>query len=138
MFACGVEEQRDFGGGASEAAEKSTRGHGADENAGVARVALHTNTVAENCAAGVGAGGVHGDNSDSLVLLAMLSGETIDQRALSRAGGAGDAGEIGCAGLREKNFQQGLGLRGGIFDRGDAARNGPNFSSTALLLPFLN
>jgi hypothetical protein len=104
MFARGVKEQRDFGRGAGEAAKESARGHRTDEDASVAGVALHTDTIAENCAARVGAGRVHGDNSYALVLFAMLRRDAIDQSALSRAGRASDAGEIGCASLREKNF----------------------------------
>ena len=70
-LACGVEEKRNFSGGTSQAAEESARGHGADENAGVAGVALHANAIAENSAAGVGAGGIDGDDADGLVALAM-------------------------------------------------------------------
>src|SRR5882724_1014974 len=74
MLARSVEKQRHFGGGASEAAKKSTRGHGANENAGVTGMALHSNAIAKDCAASVGTGGIYRDYADAFVLLAMLSG----------------------------------------------------------------
>ena len=49
-----IEQQRHFGGGARQAAQKTARGHRADEDAGVAGVALHADAVAQNRAAGVG------------------------------------------------------------------------------------
>ena len=138
MLACGVEKQRDFGGGASEAPKKSTSGHGANENAGVTSVALHADTIAEDCAAGVGTGGIYGDDTDAFVLLAVLGGDAIDQCAFSRAGCTGDSGEIGGTSLREKNFQQRLGLRGMIFNSSDSAGDGAGFSGADLLRPFLD
>src|SRR6266849_6454935 len=106
MLACGVEKQRDFGGGASEAPKKSACSHGANENAGVTGVALHADAIA--------------------------------QCAFPRAGCTGDSGEIGGTSLREKNFQQRLGLRGMIFNSSDSAGDGAGFSGADLLGPFLD
>ena len=82
VLASSVEQQRDFGGGASEAAEKSASGHGANENSGVAGVALHANAIAENCAAGVGAGGIDGNDADGFVAVCD-SARRGDRRACS-------------------------------------------------------
>src|ERR1043166_5487507 len=49
-FACSVEKQSDLGGGAREAAEKSARGHGTDEDSRVAGMTLHADSVAKDCA----------------------------------------------------------------------------------------
>src|SRR6266853_2269162 len=118
MLARGVEKQRDFGGGASEAAKKSARSHGANENAGVTGVALHADTIAEDCSAGVGTGGIYGDDTDAFVLLAMLGGDAIDQCAFSRAGCTGDSGEIGGTSLRGRSRQRHVAIIS--FPRADA------------------
>ena len=104
FFACGVQDECDFGSGSRKAAEKTACGHGADEDAGVAGMALHADAIAENGAAGVRAGGIDGDDSDFLAGFAIVSGEAVDERAFAGARSAGDAGEIGGASVRKKNL----------------------------------
>ncbi len=101
VFACCVKQQRNIRGGARQAAEKSAGGHRANENSFVVRVALHANAVAQNRAAGEWAGGIDRDNADRFAFFAITCGEPIDQRALARAGRAGDADHIGAAGAEE-------------------------------------
>ncbi len=103
---CRIEEQSHFGGSAGQPAEKPARGHGADENACVRGVALHANAIAQNRASGIRAGGINGDDANGFLALAVIRGQAIDQRALARARGAGNAGEIGLPGMREQDAQQ--------------------------------
>ena len=63
VFAGGVHQQRQVGGGARQAAEAAARGHGADEDAGVGVVLLHADAVAQNGAAGDAAGGIDRDDA---------------------------------------------------------------------------
>ena len=65
IFSGRVEEQRRVSRGLRQSAEKSARGHGADEDVRVGGVALHADAVAENRAAGERAGGIHGDDADA-------------------------------------------------------------------------
>ena len=66
VLAGGVEDQRDFAGGARQAAEVAARRHAADEDAGVGGVRLHAHAIAEDGAAGERAGRIDGDDADRL------------------------------------------------------------------------
>ena len=101
VLAGGVEDERGVGGRARQPAEVAARRHAADEDAGVGDVRLHADAVAEDRAAGVRAGRIDRDDADGLARSAELRDQAIDQRALAGAGRAGDAGEIGAAGVRE-------------------------------------
>ncbi len=54
-------------------------------------MALHANAVAEDRAAGSAAGRIDRDDGDASYRAAQLRGQGVDQRALARAGRAGDA-----------------------------------------------
>src|SRR5207302_1162132 len=102
-LACRVEEQRNFGCGAREATKKSASSHGANEDSRVTGVRLHADTVAQYRSASVRTGGIDGDHANGFVLLSMVSGDAIDQRAFAGARSAGDPGEIGCTGEWKEN-----------------------------------
>src|SRR5215469_8086107 len=138
MLARCIEEKSDFRRSTREAPEKTSGGHGADENAAVAGVTLHADAVAENGAARVRACGVDGHDADALFLLAIVRGEAIDQRAFARAGRAGNASEIGLTGMREELSQQILRFGGMIFNRGDGPGDGAHIAIEDLGGPIVN
>ena len=102
----GIQKRGDVGGGAGQSTERAARGHAADVDAGVGKVVLHADAVAENRAAGVGAGGIDGDDGDGAILLAIKAGELIDQRALPRARRTGQADDPSFACVWEDCFEQ--------------------------------
>src|SRR5262249_11451861 len=106
VAAGGVEHQRNVGARAGESSQRASRGHAADVNAGVGKVVLHADAVAEDGATGVGAGGIDGDDADFLVPFAIELGELVHQRALARARRPGNADGQGASGVREKLLEQ--------------------------------
>src|SRR3954470_5982256 len=82
---------------------------------------LHTNAVAKNCSAGVRTGGIDRDNSDGLLLLAIMLGQVIDQRAFAGAGRArqADCSRFTC--VREYFLEQINPSGRMVLDRGDRA-----------------
>ncbi len=118
----GVHQAGQVGGGTGQAADGSASGHGADEDSGIGVVLLHADTIAEDGAAGDPTAGVHGEDGESLPTLAQFQRERIHQRALARAGRAGDAHDARVAGGRLQ-FPQGLeGLWIAILDAGGQTR----------------
>ena len=82
---------------------------------------LHTDTVAQNRPAGVRAGRVDRDDSDGLLLLAIVLGELIDQRALARSRRSSQTDHSRLAGVREERLEQ-IGTAGSaILDCRDGA-----------------
>ena len=80
-----------------------------------------TDAVAEECAAGEGAGGVDGDDADGAIGMSKLLGETVDQSALARARCAGDADAEGAADVWEAGGQDGGRFGRIVFNEGDGA-----------------
>lgn len=101
IFAAGFEYEGYVGGREREAAESAARGHRTSVEAGVTLVILKTDAIAEECAAGEGAGGIDSEDADGLLGIAKAAGEAIDQRALACSGGAGDADADGAACVEE-------------------------------------
>ena len=97
IFARRIEQQREIGGGTGEAACRAAGGHGADEDAAIAVMALHADAIAEDRAAGNAAGGIDSENADRLSLAAECARERVDQRALAGARRPGDADDEGAA-----------------------------------------
>ena len=124
IFAAGFEDESDVGGGEGESAERAAGGHGAGVEAGVTVAILETNAIAEDGAAGEGAGGVDGDDADGFAGIAKSAGEAVDEGALAGAGRAGDADAEGAAGVRETGGEQGGGFGCVVFDEGDGAGEG--------------
>jgi len=95
-----VHRQGDLQRRLGEAAEGAARGHRADEDARVEEVVGEADPVAEQGAAGKGAGGVDREHRDLPLDLAQLGGERADQGALADAGRAGEADDPSPAGSR--------------------------------------
>ncbi len=137
VAAGGVEHGGNVGGGARQSAQGAARGHAANVDAGVGEVVLHADAVAEDGAAGVRAGGIDGDDADGLILLAIVLGQLVDQRALASAGRAGESEDAGVAGLRKRGFEQ-IGPAGGaVLDGGDGAGEGERIAGAKAVEPGL-
>ncbi len=74
-------------------------GHAADEDAGIERVGLHPDAVAEHGAAGERARGIDGDHAHRGPLRAQQGDETVDHGGFPGTGRAGDPHDIGAAGF---------------------------------------
>ena len=81
-----VQGQDHVGRGLGQAAQTAACSHGADEDAGVAAQIAHPDPVAQQRAAGEGAGGVHGDDPHGVAALAVGLGQRVDQGGLAGAG----------------------------------------------------
>src|SRR5436190_180217 len=104
------------------------RGHTPDEHAGVPRMRLHADPIAEDRAAGERARGIHCDDADGLAAAAQLRDQAIDERALPRSGRSGDADDIGPAGLSEQPPQHIRPDWRVVFDERDRARERPRIA----------
>jgi hypothetical protein len=106
-----------------EPTELSTRRHAADEHLGVLDVRRHAQPVAEDRATRKRAGRVDGNHPDRLPGAPHLDDELIDEGTLARARRAGDADQIGAAGMRVQPPYEIGGARRFVLDLGDGARN---------------
>ena len=95
----GVEQQRCLQRGLGETAERAAVGHRADEHAAVEEVLGEADAVAEQRPLGERRGGVDRQHADRAPGLAPRLGERADQRRLAHAGGAGEADDLGLAGV---------------------------------------
>jgi hypothetical protein len=95
VVAEGRQQLDDFPGGAREATERAPGGHRADENAGVERVRLHANPVAEHRAPRERTGGIDRHDPDGGAVRAQVRGQTIHHGGLPRSGRPGDAHHVG-------------------------------------------
>src|SRR5919108_1129384 len=121
-----IENADAVAGRAGQSAELPARRQRADEDAGIERMVLHADAIAEDRAAGERARRIDGDDADGLSGAADVRDEAIDQRALPRAGIAGDADELRAPGLGEDRAQLrfGGGLR--VVDEPHETRGGPD------------
>ena len=99
---------------------------------------LHTDAIAQNCAPGIGAGGIDGNDADLLLLGAVMRGQPIHQGAFAGARRASDASEIGLASPRKQNAQQLFRFLLMIFDGGNSTREGADVSGADAPGPLLN
>ncbi len=119
VAAGGVEHSGYVGGCASQSAERAARSHAADVNAGIGKMLLHADAVAQNRSACVRAGGIDSNDADRAVFFAVMPRQLVDQSALAGAGSAGHTQNARVAGVGEKSFQQ-IGPSGSaILDRTD-------------------
>ena len=102
-----------------EAAEVAAGRHRADEHAGVGRVVLHADAVAEDRAAAERAGRVDGEHADRRVLGADRRDEAVGERRLPRARRAGDADRPGVAGVRVQRGDDRARVVAAVFDERD-------------------
>lgn len=121
VFAAGFDQQSDVGGGGGETAERAARGHGARVEAWVAEALLKADAVAEDGAAGEGAGGIDGDDADGSGRRAVVGGEPVDERAFAGSGSAGDADAQAAAGMREAGGEHGGRFGRAVFDERNGA-----------------
>jgi hypothetical protein len=84
----------------------------------------NADAIAKEGSAGEGAGRVHGEDADGLVLSAEGAGKAVDQSAFAGAGGSGDADAEGLAGVGEAGGEERRGFRGVIFDEREGAGEG--------------
>ena len=124
MLAGGIEHERGIRRRPRQPAQMAPRRHAANEHAGILRVRLHANAIAEHGAAAERARRIDGNDADGLAGLAPPRDQTIDERAFSRAGRAGDAHEKCVAGFRKYLSHQRSGVIAGVLDERDAASNG--------------
>jgi hypothetical protein len=81
----------------------------------------HADAIAQDGSASEGAGGIDGDDTHGHLLGTISAREPVDQRALTGAGGAGDANAHCGAGVRKAAGKNLPGRRRVIFHQ----RNGP-------------
>src|SRR3989442_1058240 len=124
--------------GVRQAAQEAARGHRTDVDASIGGVTLHPDAIAQNRAAGERAGGIDGDDADSLLLLPVEGRQAIHQRALARTGSPSDAGQIGLSGRRKKASQDLDGSRVAVFDGGNGARDRADVTGANLVGPVVN
>jgi hypothetical protein len=134
VAAGGIEHAGDVGGGTGQAAQRSACGHAADVDARVGVVVLHADAVAQNRAAGVGTGGVDGNDAQGAAGPAVELSQLVDQRALAGSWRAGQAEDAGAAAEGEQRLEQ-IGASGGaVLHRADGARQGPGIAGAQALV----
>ena len=94
-----------------------------DEHARILGVRLHADAIAENRAAGVRTRGIDRDHADRTIGLTQLGGQPIDERALARAGGTGDADEVRASRLGEQSSDELGGAWRLVFNQGNRPRD---------------
>ena len=80
--------------------------------------------VAEERAAGEGAGGIDGEDTDGAVGVAKVLGEAVDEGAFAGAGRAGDADAECASGVWKAGGEEGGGFGSVVFDEGNGAGEG--------------
>ena len=98
-----IEHHRYSGGRARQATKRAACGHAANVNAGIRKMLLHANAVAQNRPACIRARGINGNNSDAAILTAIMLRQLVHQRALACAGSAGQT-HGSCASSVGKQF----------------------------------
>ena len=115
--ACGVRPR--------EPAEVAARGHRADVDVAVEGVVLHPHPVAEQRAAGERRGRVHREDADALAGRAQLADQRRGRRRLADPGRAGDADDLGVAGVRRERGHHLAQQRRLVLDQRDQPRHRP-------------
>jgi len=121
----GIQRADGVGGGAGQPAQTATGGHAADEDAGIASQVAHADAVAQDRAAGEGAGRVYGDDADRLAPGAVGPGQGADQRAFARARRAGHTDQRRPPGMRIQRRQRLLRLPRLVLNGGQQAGQRP-------------
>ena len=121
----GVHEQRRLQGRRRDAAQRATRGHRADEHAGVEEMLLQADAVAEHGTAGERRGGIDREHRDLALARAPEPGQRADQRRLAGPGRPGKADHRGVAGVRVDRPHELAGRRVVVLDQRDGARQRP-------------
>ena len=119
---------RDVRGGGRQSAKKATSRHTANVESGIGVVALHPNAVAQDCSSGKRAGGIDGNDADSLLLGAIVAGQPIDERAFSRTRRPGHSNPQRMAGERETGRQDGRSSGCIVFHQRNGTSQGAHIS----------
>ena len=114
-----IQHEDHVGRGLGQSAQAAARGHGADEDARIAAQVTHPHPVAQQRAAGEGAGGVHGHDAHGVAALAVGLGQRVDQRGLAGAGRAGNADDVRLAGAPIERGQRVVRLGAVVLDQRD-------------------
>jgi hypothetical protein len=122
--ACGVEQVAHLRRVHRDTAEAAARRHRANEHARVAGQIRHAHAIAEQRAAAERARRIHGHDRDRALPPAPFLREPRDERALPRAGWAGDAEPAGVGREREAGIEQRGRFRRTVLDDRDRAREG--------------
>src|SRR5579864_8705635 len=117
---------------------KPRGGHAADVDAGIGVMGLHADAIAQDGAAGVRAGGIDGDDADGALLLAVLAGELVDQRALAGAGSAGHPDHARLPAEGEHGFEDSNGFRPPVFNGADGPGQSAHIAGANALDPGLD
>src|SRR6185312_15765663 len=91
VFTAGIEHSGNVIGRASKTPKKPARSHAANVDSRICVMRLHAYAITQDCAARVRARRVHGNNSNRVLLLAILPGQVVNQCAFSRAWGSGNS-----------------------------------------------
>ena len=140
VAAGGVEHPQRLRRRPGQPAEVTARGHRADVDAGVGRVVLHPHPVAEQRAAGERRRRVDREHADPLAGLAQRGDQRGGRRRLADAGRAGDADDLGVAGVRRERRHHLAQLRRVVLDQRDQPGDrpglaGPGARSTQVVRP---
>lgn len=117
----GVEGADDVAGGGRETTEAAAGGHAADEDVGVTGEFHHADAVAEDGTAAEGAAGIDGDNGYFVLAVAEFADEVGEEGAFAGTGSAGDADDVGVAGVEMEFGEVAAGDGHVVFDEGDHA-----------------
>jgi hypothetical protein len=94
---------------------------------------LHANAIAQNGAAGIGAGGINRDNSDCSAFLAIVTSQLVYKRALTRARRTGQAQDARVSAVGEKLLEQIGPPRRTILDGADGTRESARITAAKLI-----
>src|SRR5580704_17662784 len=94
---------------------------------------LHADAVTQNRAPGVGAGGVDGDNSDRVIVLAIEARKLIDKRALPRSWRTSQPEHTRLSAVRKQRLQQLGPSRSAMLDSGNRASEGTHVAGAELV-----
>jgi hypothetical protein len=130
--ACRVEQVGDLARGGGQPAKRAPAGHAPDVDALVEGDGLHADAVAQQGAAGEGAGGIHRDDADLMPLGTVGADEALQQRGLAGAGRAGDADAPGSAERGVHSRQESLEAGARVFDHRDRPREGRRLAGQEL------
>ena len=127
-----IEHVCDIERGAREPAEVAARRDALDEHAGIERVALHPDPIAEDRAARERRGRIDAHHADPLAGRAIVRDQRIDHRRLAGAGIAGEPHEIRATGVRVERLQLRDRIRVAIIEIAHQARAGADLAGEDL------
>ena len=98
---------------------------------------LHTDAIAQNCAARVWASRIDGDDSHCAVLFSIITSQMVHQRALARPRGARDSQNARVPAIWKQGFEEFGPSKRAILDRTDRLRQCARIACAQMLYPTL-